>query len=823
MCAAAIVSMGCTENEIDNLIVPDYELGGTIVGSDDTEDDADEDVREPNIDITFTPEQLALPGKKGHCAKTMWSKPVALNCYWHYTWKNDLLANYPFESLYFIPMMWGGTNTEAVRKNVQDYIDAGLYHHILGHNEPDKKDQSNMTVEKSLSAWEGLMEFGLPLGSPVVASDYTWLDDFMTQIKEKGWRVDFICMHHYGGTSVSAFTNKIANLHKKYGLPILITEFAVADWNTGGDITKNKYYGKTDQIKAFMKGALEWMEKTDYVMGYSWFSFGENDAAGGPSALFGAGNQLTELGEFYRDFNYTPEQGGGVVTTPDAKGTLVKGGNFETAANFGEWSYDTRFEKFVSDELKGGLGVDERALIDGAGTLRILDGGESVAVQQKIAVTPSYYYDVEYTGRIQSSAGSVSSSLPAAGESLTIKIYDANGTEISLDKGSLTSTTNVDTSYSAGFFAPIGCSEVTLSIESTGGAAYVDKVAMFETEVISVSTPVAFSSRSIYASEVLNDIYNKTWNATLVTDTANREIVKLTGNGDKATLDFTLAADESEFFLGFSARVMSQSGVSTTGTSVSLVLYDSADNEVYRTKSISSYGDGSVAERGFNLSAGAYKLAVECKSGNTTDLCFVDGIYFSTPENVLSDPHFDGGEGTTSNVGTADADGWVYDKGWCLKNNAAYAKEDGNGVLLLGLDNLNNPDNVTNGFSNAGELNITSLKVGHRYRLGATARVQAKPGYPSGEQPAVNCSVFIQLRTLKSGFTSGTKMEDYVVTLTGAGTDAGETFSASDTEIYLDIDYTAAANLGFVFQKTHNKLCVGYCDNAYIHDLGEIE
>ncbi|PIG98398.1 hypothetical protein CS542_06290 [Pedobacter sp. IW39] len=40
---------------------------------------------------------------------------------------------------------------------------------MLGFNEPDLGDQSNMSVQDALAAWPKLESIGLPLGSPATA------------------------------------------------------------------------------------------------------------------------------------------------------------------------------------------------------------------------------------------------------------------------------------------------------------------------------------------------------------------------------------------------------------------------------------------------------------------------------------------------------------------------------------------------------------------------------------------------------------------------------------------------------------------------------
>lgn len=250
--------------------------------------------------ITFTYEQLKLPGKKGACQKGL-SKVDSLNAHWNYTWG----STYPTDQIStseFIPMKWGGkTISNTFKETISSYIKAHLCKRILAVNEPDKSNQSNLTVEDVVNFWPELEAFGVPLGSPAVvnAESGQWLKDFMSKVDELGLRVDYICVHNYGGISASAFEKKLTNIYNKYKRPILVTEFAVADWNASS-VEKNKY--TPTQVLNFMKQVLPWMEKTDFVYGYAWFSFGIKDKHGTASALFDSKGNLTELGKYYSNF-----------------------------------------------------------------------------------------------------------------------------------------------------------------------------------------------------------------------------------------------------------------------------------------------------------------------------------------------------------------------------------------------------------------------------------------------------------------------------------------------------------------------------------------
>ena len=63
--------------------------------------------------------------------------------------------------------------------------------------------QANMSPGQALSLWPQLEATGMRLGSPAVADDGAtpggWLDQFMSGAAARGYRVNFITLHWYGG------------------------------------------------------------------------------------------------------------------------------------------------------------------------------------------------------------------------------------------------------------------------------------------------------------------------------------------------------------------------------------------------------------------------------------------------------------------------------------------------------------------------------------------------------------------------------------------------------------------------------------------------
>ena len=272
---------------------------------------------DPIIELEPTGEALI---KKGVCFANRtkrWShKANELRAHWMYSWGATMSSKIP-ENVDFVPMLWGkGTVSTANLDHIKQLIADGKINTVLGFNEPDKDEQANMTWEEAVAFWPQLEALGVPLGAPCPASlSNLWLENFMQAAIENNLRVDYLTMHHYGGPSVPALVNKLESLYEKYGLPIWITEFAVADWGVASK-EDNRY--STEQVEAFMRGVLPELDKLDFVQRYSWFD-GSNGAGAGEAALYTSSlydeeDNITPLGQIYANHRPNVNVGTGIDT-----------------------------------------------------------------------------------------------------------------------------------------------------------------------------------------------------------------------------------------------------------------------------------------------------------------------------------------------------------------------------------------------------------------------------------------------------------------------------------------------------------------------------
>ncbi len=286
-----------------------------------------------HLDTAQIKKSLRLPGKKGICftlrqqdKEGSWEKNIpkiqAIKPYWNYSWDMELIKQQPHTSS-FIPMVWGAWGVDELQKRLNTHIvpkiELGDVHRVLGFNEPDKLEQANIPYTEALKYWPILESLNVPLCSPACANPLsdvddstqgvrgTWMRDFMKAADKRGYRIDYIGVHWYGGPSPAAFKQRMIDIYRTYGnRPLLITEFALADW---GAKTPGENSITQEDVLAFMQNVLPWIEQQNWIAGYAWFPFEIDDPNGSSSALFDRSGNLTASGRFYQ--SVTNENPGG--------------------------------------------------------------------------------------------------------------------------------------------------------------------------------------------------------------------------------------------------------------------------------------------------------------------------------------------------------------------------------------------------------------------------------------------------------------------------------------------------------------------------------
>jgi hypothetical protein len=170
---------------------------------------------------------------------------------------------------------------------------------LLTFNEPDLRSQADMTVAQALSLWPKLMATNLQLASPAVAdgaaSPGGWLDRFMKGAEQRHYRVNFIALHWYGsdfrsGAAVAQLKSYLEIVHRRYDLPIWLTEFALIDFTATG----SRYPTAAGQA-AFLTASVRMLDRLAFVKRYAWFAL-PAPGAGPSSGLYAPGPRATAAG-----------------------------------------------------------------------------------------------------------------------------------------------------------------------------------------------------------------------------------------------------------------------------------------------------------------------------------------------------------------------------------------------------------------------------------------------------------------------------------------------------------------------------------------------
>ena len=198
---------------------------------------------------------------------------LSLSCSWAYNWGNtqNSTAALWFDSneMDFCPMAWNNSfNANQIREYVQSHPNTK---YLLGFNEPNLKDQCNMTPTQAAQYWPQVValakELDLKLVSPAMnygtLSGYSdpikWLDEFFAIDGISLDDIDAIAVHCYMSTPI-AVQNYI-EMFKKYGKPIWLTEFCA--WDPVPSSVENQM--------SYMCAVLNYLEQESSVERYAWF------------------------------------------------------------------------------------------------------------------------------------------------------------------------------------------------------------------------------------------------------------------------------------------------------------------------------------------------------------------------------------------------------------------------------------------------------------------------------------------------------------------------------------------------------------------------
>lgn len=229
------------------------------------------------------------------------------NSTWVYTWgpnadwaRNPKVRGTAWRNQEFVPQKWGAGGDGDW---TTIFNQAGSCH-LLGYNEPDHSEQSNVSVDKAIQEWPLFVKTGMRLGTPST-TDFWWLYDFMDKARAKGYRVDFAAIHAYWGGSggsvvvknIDDWKKKLEEVHERTGLNIWITE-----WNNGANWTHETWPSteaeQFEKQRQFIADILPMFDEMDCMERYSIYNWVEKKRS-----MFNGNLDLTPAGQAYADYN----------------------------------------------------------------------------------------------------------------------------------------------------------------------------------------------------------------------------------------------------------------------------------------------------------------------------------------------------------------------------------------------------------------------------------------------------------------------------------------------------------------------------------------
>lgn len=220
---------------------------------------------------------------------------------WTYNWHYRVPASTP--GLDVVPMIrTASILTDDVVRHLVYGRAAGAYRYLLGFNEPDSRNQANLTPTQAANLWPKLQRTGLKLGSPAPAVPTNgWLENFMSLVKKRGLRVDFIALHFYADITdldraLARIKSRVELIRRTYGKPIWITELGIIDRRA------NPGTAAANWIRAvtFMRKVTTMLDSKSYVQRYAWMADNVSTRSHLKwSSLYDAYGRLTPLGVAY--------------------------------------------------------------------------------------------------------------------------------------------------------------------------------------------------------------------------------------------------------------------------------------------------------------------------------------------------------------------------------------------------------------------------------------------------------------------------------------------------------------------------------------------
>lgn len=258
------------------------------------------------------------------------------------------------ENIHFVPALWDlsdATQANLDFAKTQDNL-------LITYNEPWAGWQ-NISVQQALNTWPQLMSTGMRLTSPSITNldGQAWLDQFMAGANSKGYRVDVINVHYYTKDgNVDAFKQFLTDTHNRYGKPMIVTEWGMANFDDTNTSLGAHQAGSTTvdfttaQQAAFAKAGTEMMDDLPFIERQAWFAATDGGGFYLNSGVLNPDGSMTPVGRAF----YDEIHGEAIITPPPP---APSSGLDTLTLNMGEDFYQTnaQFTVAVDGQQVGGI------------------------------------------------------------------------------------------------------------------------------------------------------------------------------------------------------------------------------------------------------------------------------------------------------------------------------------------------------------------------------------------------------------------------------------------------------------------------------------
>jgi hypothetical protein len=236
-------------------------------------------------------------------------------------------------SVAWLPAFWDNSTGASGSLNSTNLAQAQASGNlIIGFNEPWNSFgfRTPITPTQALDAWPTLMALGNRLATPSISGPTDgndWLAQFMAGVASRGYRVDVINVHYYGGpgATITDFKNYLQSVYDLYGKPLIVTEWARANWsnNPQPPTVPTPTFSVQDQVE-WAKAGIQMMDSLDFVERHFWYGLTTIYGTYQNEALINQDGSLTPVGQVFHDtLTSNANLAGGTLSPTDKYADIV--------------------------------------------------------------------------------------------------------------------------------------------------------------------------------------------------------------------------------------------------------------------------------------------------------------------------------------------------------------------------------------------------------------------------------------------------------------------------------------------------------------------